>query len=333
MKKKISLVTGANGHLGNNLIRELLKRGEYVRAGVRNLTEKKPFEGLNCEIVYADLLDKESLRKALEGVDVLYQVAAVFKHWSENPEKDIIEPNVIGTKNILEAAKEANVRKVVYVSSVAALSADEINIRGKIDETSWQKNSFGNAYFESKAKSERLAWEIAKNLELEMVTVLPGAMLGGEFVKKTSSTIFFDNILNGEMKFSFDSEMSIVDVKDVVNGMITAAKKGINGTRYILTNEDPLTIDDMYRIANQVNPELKQPGKLSKEKLLEIAEKLELQAKISGTTPLLQKSQVYLYCDGINRLYDLTTSKRDLDFISKKSEDALKEYYSNLYTV
>lgn len=78
------------------------------------------------------------------------------------------------------------------------------------------------------------------------------------------------------MKFSFDSEMSIVDVKDVVNGMITAAEKGINGTRYILTNEEPLKIDDMYRIAIQVNPELKQPGKLSKEELLEIAEKLEL---------------------------------------------------------
>ena len=333
MEKKISLVTGANGHLGNNLIRELLKRGEYVRAGVRNLVEREPFEGLNCEIVYADLLDKESLKKALEGVDVLYQVAAVFKHWSENPEKDIIEPNIIGTKNILEAAKETNVRKVVYVSSVAALSADEINVRGKIDETSWQKNSFGNAYFESKAKSERLAWKIAKKLKLEMVTVLPGAMLGGEFVKKTSSTNFFDNIINGEMKFSFDSEMSIVDIKDVVNGMITAAEKGINGTRYILTNEEPLTIDDMYKIASEVNSKLKQPGKLSKEELLEIAERLELQAKVNGTAPLLQKSQVYLYCDGINRLYDLTTSKRDLNFTCKKSEEVLKYYYNNLYIV
>ncbi|MHC1685088.1 MAG: NAD-dependent epimerase/dehydratase family protein [Clostridiaceae bacterium] len=333
MEKKISLVTGANGHLGNNLVRQLLRRGENVRAGVRNISDKKPFEGLECEVVYTDLLDKESLRSALKGVDVLYQVAAVFKHWSENPEKDIIEPNVVGTKNILEIAKEMNVRKVVYISSVAALSADEVNLKGKIDETSWQANSFGNAYFESKLKSEKLAWEIAKNLNLDMVTILPGAMVGGEFIKKTSSTIFFDNIINEEMKISFESEMSIVDVMDVVKGIISAAERGIKGTRYIMTNEIPLKIDDMYRIAKTLKPQLQQPPKLSKEQLLGLAEEMELEAKKNGTVPPLQKSQVYLYCDGINRMYDLTTSMRDLGFKCKDGEKALKEHYCKIYSV
>lgn len=309
MKKKISLVTGANGHLGNNLVRELLKKGENVRAGVRNLTDKKPFDGLDCEVVYTDLMDEESLKKALEGVDVLYQVAAVFKHWAENPERDIIEPNVLGTRKILEAAKQANVKKIVYISSVAALSAHEVNEKGKIDETSWQKNSFGNAYFESKLKSEKLAWKIAENLRLNMVTVLPGAMIGGEFIKETSSTVFFHNIINEKMKISFDSEMSIIDVIDVAKGIISAAEKGINGTRYIMTNEIPIKIDDIYSIAKQVKPQLEQPPKLSKEELLELAGKMELEAKINKKPPLLQKSQVYLYCDGINRMYDLTTCR------------------------
>ncbi|EKQ57956.1 MAG: NmrA-like family protein [Clostridium sp. Maddingley MBC34-26] len=70
--KKISLVTGANGHLGNNLVRELLKKGEKVRASVRNINDKEAFIGLDCEVVYADLMDKDSLRKALDGVDTLY---------------------------------------------------------------------------------------------------------------------------------------------------------------------------------------------------------------------------------------------------------------------
>lgn len=69
---KINLVTGANGHLGNNV----------VRASVRNPNNREPFTGLNCEIVQADLTDKPSLLKAMEGVDTLYQVAAVFKHWA-----------------------------------------------------------------------------------------------------------------------------------------------------------------------------------------------------------------------------------------------------------
>ncbi|MBY0596298.1 NAD(P)H-binding protein, partial [Bacillus bingmayongensis] len=152
--KKISLVTGANGHLGNNLVRELLKRGETVRASVRDLNDKEPFIGLDCEIVYADLRDKASLHKALDGVNTLYQVAAVFKHWAQDPEKEIIIPNVEATQNIMEAAKEANVRKIVYVSSVAALSLDKTNLKGKIDETTWLENSHGNAYFDSKARAE-----------------------------------------------------------------------------------------------------------------------------------------------------------------------------------
>ena len=82
---KLNLVTGANGHLGNNLVRALLEKGERVRASVRNPNNSVPFEGLDCEIVQADLMNKVSLTRALDGVDTLYQVAAVFKHWARDP--------------------------------------------------------------------------------------------------------------------------------------------------------------------------------------------------------------------------------------------------------
>ena len=118
---KLCLVTGANGHLGNTLVRALLARGDKVRAGVRNLDNRTPFEGLACELVYAELQDKTAMRKALEGVDVLYQVAAVFRHWARDPYEEIILPNINGTRLLLEAAAEAGVRRIVYVSSVAAV--------------------------------------------------------------------------------------------------------------------------------------------------------------------------------------------------------------------
>ena len=89
---KTVLVTGANGHLGNNLVRELVRKGDQVKAGMRNTQNRDTLYGVDCEIVQADLLDKDSLRKALEGVDILYQVAAVFKHWAENPEEEIVQP-------------------------------------------------------------------------------------------------------------------------------------------------------------------------------------------------------------------------------------------------
>ncbi|MEC4116435.1 NAD(P)H-binding protein [Myroides phaeus] len=124
--QQVALVSGGNGHLGNNLIRLLLSKGIKVRTTVRNINNTKPFEGLDCEIVYADLLDKASFVKALEGVDVFYAVAANFKLWAKNPQKEIYDNNLMGTRNVIEAAYEAGVKRIVYVSSIAALNYDQM---------------------------------------------------------------------------------------------------------------------------------------------------------------------------------------------------------------
>ena len=89
----MSLVTGANGHLGNNLVRELLNAGEKVRASVRDTNNVDMFTGLDCDIVYTEMQDKKAMLKALNGVDVLYHVAAVFKHWVKDPEAEIVKQN------------------------------------------------------------------------------------------------------------------------------------------------------------------------------------------------------------------------------------------------
>ncbi len=110
------LVTGANGHLGNNLVRELVGEGKRVRASVRRVSDTLPFQGVDCEIVSADMLDRASLRRALEHVDVLYHCAAVFRHWAKYPTSEIVKTNLDGTENILEAAAEMDVKKIVYVT-------------------------------------------------------------------------------------------------------------------------------------------------------------------------------------------------------------------------
>lgn len=330
--QKISFVTGANGHLGNNVVRALLEKGECVKAGVRNLEDTAPFAGLNCSVLYADLLDQESLRSALEGVDTLYQVAAVFQHWAVDPEKEIIVPNVIGTKNIMEAAKAAKIRKIVYVSSVAALSLDAANAKGKIDESTWLNDSFGNAYFASKMESEKAAWKIAKKYDMDMVSVLPGAMVGGTYQKDTPTTTSFKNILYGKMTVNHISEMNIVDMDDVVDGMLLAAEKGIKGTRYILAADKPVDMDVVFQIAKKINPNMEIPKKLSKVELLKLADRLTADAKLTNTIPALQRNQVNLYYGGINRNYDLATSKRDLGYSPRTGEEALGTYYTRIYT-
>ena len=90
-QKNFVLVTGANGHLGNNLVRLLISKGYQVRASVRNIKNRKPFEGLDCEVVQADITDKSSMIQALRGVDTFYAVGAVFKLWAKNPQKEIYD--------------------------------------------------------------------------------------------------------------------------------------------------------------------------------------------------------------------------------------------------
>ena len=147
--KKV-LVTGANGHLGYNLVKKLVEKGYEVRAGVRNpknADKTKHLRKLGVEIVAADLQDPNTLKNALLNVDGLFQVAAIYKLVMKNPQKNMITPNVEGTKNILRIALDAGVKKVVYTSSVAAIGIGET--AELLTESNWN-NTSKNAYMVSK---------------------------------------------------------------------------------------------------------------------------------------------------------------------------------------
>ncbi|TMA94241.1 MAG: NAD-dependent epimerase/dehydratase family protein, partial [Deltaproteobacteria bacterium] len=114
---KPSLVTGANGHLGNNLCRQLRARGERVRAMIRASADPAPLAGLDVEVVRGDIMDATATAAAVDGCGRVYHTAAGFLMWSRDPERDIIRPSVEGTRTVLEAAARARVEKVVYTSS------------------------------------------------------------------------------------------------------------------------------------------------------------------------------------------------------------------------
>lgn len=172
----LALVSGANGHLGNNLVRLLLKKGIPVRATVRNIKNKEPFRGLNCEVVQADITDKASFVKALQGVETFYAVGASFKLWAKNPEKEIYDVNIEGTRNTIEAAAEAGVKRIIYVSSIAALDYTKLPTK----ESNGYNPDRRDMYYNSKNDGERLALKLANELGIELVSVMPGAMIGSE---------------------------------------------------------------------------------------------------------------------------------------------------------
>lgn len=325
----LSLVTGANGHLGNNVVRALFGQGESVRAGVRNLSLSEPFEGLGCEVVRADLTDKASLLEALEGVDTLYQVAAVFRHWARDPEKEIVNPNLEGTRNVLEAAAESGVRRVVYVSSIAALDKSSLYRKGPFDEGSWNANYYGNPYYRSKVESEKLAWRLAGELELELVSVLPSTIVGPNCFRLTPSMGVLKRVLDGDLPVDVGFRFNFVDVRDVAEGMIAAAERGRSGERYILAGDESMGISRMVEIAREFNPALRIPSKVPKPVLLGAASLMELGGKLTGREPEILRSQVKMYY-GVEQEFVIEKARRELGYAPRSSEEAVRGCFAYL---
>jgi dihydroflavonol-4-reductase len=322
-QKNLALVTGANGHLGNNLVRLLIKKGIPVRASVRTIANKEPFIGLDCEVVQSDITDKQSLIRALKGVETCYAVGAAFKLWAKNPEKEIYDVNIQGTQNMIEAAAEAGVNRIVYVSSIAALNYTSLPTK----ESYGQNPDRRDMYYNSKNDGEKLAFELAKKYGIELVAVLPSAMIGSEsFGSLNVSYQVIDLILKKKIPVETGITLNWIDVKDVAEGCYLAAERGKNGERYILANEKCTSIKDTTKIAQKLFPELniKLPRSVPKPLLFLIAWLMECASKLSGKAPLLSVKDIAMF-SGLQQDFDISKARNELGFNPKEPEIAVRE--------
>jgi dihydroflavonol-4-reductase len=332
-QRNVALVTGANGHLGNNLVRLLIDKGIPVRASVRDITNREPFVGLDCEVVQSDITNKASLIRALQGVETFYAVGAAFKLWAKDPEKEIYDVNLQGTRHMVEAAAEAGVKRIVYVSSIAALNYTHIP----------SKESYGynpdrrDMYYNSKNDGEKLAFELAKKHNIELVAVLPSAMIGSEsFGSLSVSYSIIDLILRKEIPVETGIALNWIDVKDVAEGCYLAATKGKNGERYILANEKCTSIKDTIKLARELFPEagIKLPVAVPKPLLYVVAWWMELGSKITGKAPLMSVKDIAMF-SGLQQDFDISKARNELGFNPKSPDIALREamiYLQNRHT-
>ena len=133
------LVTGANGHVGFTLTKMLVERGYNVRASVRDKHNKeltKNLSNFDVEIVSLNLMEPETIEPAMQNMDGVFQVAAVYKSWAKNPEEEIINPSIVGGINVLEAAHNSGVKKIIFTSSTAAIGRSGPNGRA-LTEKDW----------------------------------------------------------------------------------------------------------------------------------------------------------------------------------------------------
>jgi dihydroflavonol-4-reductase len=225
------LVTGSNGHVGYNLVKELLGHGYEVRASVRDpedTAKTKHLRDLGVHLVRADVMQPETLRGAMEGVDGVFQVAAVFQFHAKDPEREIIEPSVLGAKNVLEAAHAAGVKKVVFTSSTMAVGSEAPRDRA-LDERDWNDKAI-EPYMIAKTRGERTAWEVAKRTGIDLVVVNPTGVIGPGFFRHTPNTWVFELVLRGLVPALPPFSYSHVDVRDVAVGHRLAYEdKNANG--------------------------------------------------------------------------------------------------------
>lgn len=243
------LVTGATGFVGANLARELLKDGVAVRALVRPGSPRTAVAGLDIEPVPGDLQDRESLRHALRGCEVLYHVAARYSLSSKDA-AEMYRANVEGTRNILEAALDIGIERAVYTSTVGALGIPKDGHPGT-EQTPVTLEEMVGAYKRSKFLAEREAERIGR-LGLPVVIVNPSAPVGPWDVKPTPTGRLIVDYLKGQMFGYIHTGLNLIHVRDVARGHILAARKGRVGEKYILGNQN-FTLAEIFKILEQIS--------------------------------------------------------------------------------
>lgn len=244
------LVTGATGFIGANLVRLLLRKNCDVRVLVRPSSLLNNLKNLNVELAHGDLRDKSSLKKACRGVSQLYHAAAAYDFWLPNA-KEFYEINVGGTRNILEAAQEERVEKIVYTSTVGVLRYPDDPSQPSDETAVVRPEDLHNDYKRSKFEAELIALQFTKN-GLPVVIVNPSAPIGAYDLKPTPTGKIIVDFLAGRVPAYVNTGLNVVDVEDVAMGHWLAAERGRVGERYILGNKN-MPLKEIYELIARVS--------------------------------------------------------------------------------
>jgi dihydroflavonol-4-reductase len=227
------LVTGAAGHVGNVLVRRLVERGEKVRAMILPGECRESISGLDVETVEGDVLDVDSVFKAMRGIRGVFHLAGVISIMpGANP--FVRKVNVEGTKNILRAAMESGIKKLVYTSSIHAIRRVE---EGVIDENvPYDMNNPYGAYDRSKAEATLEVLHAADS-GLEAVVACPTGVIGPYDFRGSMMGSLIHDAAVAKPTLYVDGAYDFVDVRDVAEGLIAAAENGKRGESYILSGQ------------------------------------------------------------------------------------------------
>ena len=228
------LVTGATGHIGNVLVRQLLEKGERVRALIWKGEDTAPLRNLPVETMEGDVLDLQGLQPAFNGVDTVFHLAGIISIMPGlNP--FVWDVNVQGTRNVLQAARQAGIRRFIYTSSIHAIARAPHGIQINESLPFDMHNPYG-AYDRSKAEASLDVQKAAQD-GMDAVIVCPTGVIGPyDFRRSEMGNIILD-ASQRKTTLYVDGAYDFVDVRDVADGLIKASENGRSGESYILSGE------------------------------------------------------------------------------------------------
>lgn len=286
------LVTGASGFIGSAVVRVLLAASCNVRAMVRSGSCKDNLAGLDVETAVGDLRDPASLARAMQGCRGVFHVAADYRLWTPDPEA-MYATNVVGSRHVLEAARQAGVGRIVYTSSVATLGLHADGTPADEETTVGFGDMVGD-YKRSKFLAERAVCELAEKWRMDVVIVHPAAPVGPRDIKPTPTGRMVLDAARGRMPAYMDTGLDIVHVDDVAEGHRLAFERGAPGRHYILGGDNM----DLRGIIREVARLAGRHGgawfQVPQAAVLPVAHVAEAWARISGRQPSVTVAGVRL---------------------------------------
>ncbi|MTI32064.1 SDR family oxidoreductase [Xanthovirga aplysinae] len=257
------LVTGASGYVASWVVKELLEKGHTVHATVRNLSNKQRFEHLlrledqtpgTLKMFEADLMQLGSFQEAMKGCELVIHTASPFFLKVKDAQKQLIDPALKGTRNVLQSANEtSSVKRIVLTSSVAAVYGDAADIQeipgGAANEENWNHSSSltHQPYSYSKTLAEKEAWKmVGEQDQWDLVVINPGFIMGPSLTKRTDSISidFMRSMGSGKFRMGLPHLcFGIVDVRDVAKAHLQAGFLPQASGRHITVAESMATLE------------------------------------------------------------------------------------------